>query len=72
MAIDKETIIVELPNKPMFSRKEVSTLLSIGLSTLDSCIPDSELPRIRLSKHVFVLREDLQAYILQHRSTGGK
>lgn len=61
----------EIPEDTLLTRQQVISILHIGLSTLDSLIPDSELPRIRLSKRVFVLKKDLETYILAHRSTGG-
>ena len=65
----KKSIIVEFPEKTLFTRAEAAEILSIGMSTLDSLISDEELPRIRLSKRA---RGDLEAYILAHRSTGGR
>ena len=67
---NEKSIIVEFPEKTLFTRAEAAALLSIGLSTLDSLISDEELPRIRLSKRVLFARGDLEAYILSHRSTG--
>lgn len=61
----------EIPEDALLTRQQVVAILHIGMSTLDSLIPDSELPRVRLSKRVFVLKKDLEAYILAHRSTGG-
>ena len=61
----------EIPEDALLTRQQVVAILHIGMSTLDSPIPDSELPRVRLSKRVFVLKKDLEAYILAHRSTGG-
>ena len=61
----------EIPADALLTRQQVVAILHIGMSTLDSLIPDSDLPRVRLSKRVFVLKKDLEAYILAHRSTGG-
>lgn len=61
----------EIPEDALLTRQQVVAILHIGMSTLDSLIPDSELPRVRLSKRVFVLKKDLEAYILAHRSTEG-
>ena len=55
----KKSIIVEFPEKTLFTRAEAAEILSIGLSTLDSLISDEELPRIRLSKRVLFARGDL-------------
>ena len=68
---NEKSIIVEFPQKTLFTRSEVASILSIGLSTLDSLIPERELPRIRLSKRVLFARGDLETYILNHRCTGG-
>jgi len=66
-----KSMIVELPQKTLFTRAEVAAILSIGLSTLDSCVSEQELPRVRLSKRVLISRGDLEVYILNHRCTGG-
>lgn len=71
MNSSKETIITEFPGATLLSRRDVASVLGIGISTLDSLISDKELPRIRMSRHVYVLRSDLEKYILAHRSTGG-
>lgn len=68
---NKVNIWPEIPEDALLTRQQVVAILHIGMSTLDSLIPDSELPRVRLSKRVFVLKKDLEAYILAHRSTGG-
>lgn len=68
---NKVSIWPEIPEDALLTRQQVVAILHIGMSTLDSLIPDSELPRVRLSKRVFVLKKDLEAYILAHRSTGG-
>lgn len=60
-----KSMIVGLPQKTLFTRAEVAAILSIGLSTLDSCISEEELPRERLSKRVLISRGDLEVYILQ-------
>lgn len=57
----------EIPADALLTRQQVVAILHIGMSTLDSLIPDSELPRVRLSEIVFVLKKDLEAYILAHR-----
>ena len=65
----KASIWPEIPEDALLTRQQVVAILHIGMSTLDSLIPDSELPRVRLSKRVFVLKKDLEVYILAHRST---
>jgi hypothetical protein len=63
-------LIVEMPEKTMFSRQETATILGIGLSTLDSLITEKDLPRVHMRKRVYVLRKDLENFILANR-TGG-
>lgn len=63
--------ILELPEKTFFSRKETAQILGIGLSTLDSLIPYSELPRFKIHKRVYVARGDLETYLMSCRMTGG-
>ena len=61
----------EIPEDALLTRQQVVAILHIGMSTFYSLIPDSELARVRLSKKVFVLKKELEVYILAHRSTGG-
>lgn len=62
--------IEEIPNETLLTRKQVVSVLKIGLSTLDSLITDEELPRIRFRKHVYVAKKDLENYINKHRYGG--
>ncbi|MCR4789791.1 MAG: helix-turn-helix domain-containing protein [Treponemataceae bacterium] len=55
--------ITEWPEKTLLSRQETAQILGIGLSTLDSLIPYSELPRTVIHKRVFVHRKELEKYI---------
>ena len=61
--------IEEWPEKTLFSRKETARILGIGLSTLDSLITYSELPRTVIHKRVYVHRRDLEKYIAGCRRT---
>ncbi|MCR5623584.1 MAG: helix-turn-helix domain-containing protein [Treponema sp.] len=61
--------IEEWPEKTLFSRKDTATILGIGVSTLDSLISYSELPRTVIHKRVFVHRRDLERYIDGCRKT---
>ena len=63
--------ITEWPDKTLFNRQEVATILNIGLSTLDSLISYSELPRTVIHKRVLVHRSDLEKYITSCRVTSG-
>lgn len=62
--------IEEIPNETLLTRKQVANVLKIGLSTLDALIKDDELPRVRYGKHVYIMKRDIEKYILSHR-TGG-
>ncbi len=66
----EQPIFDSQPN--ILSRKQVAQLLQIGISTLDTRIPPSVLPRIKIGKTVRFLRSDVEAYLLQHRIDGGK
>lgn len=61
--------ITEWPEKPLFTRQETAQILGVGLSTLDSLIPYSELPRTIIHKRVLIHRRDLENYILACRAT---
>lgn len=57
--------ITEWPEKTLFTRQETAQILGIGLSTLDSLISYSELPRTIIHKRVLVHRKDLENYIAE-------
>lgn len=61
--------ITEWPEKTLFTRQETAQILGIGLSTLDSLISYSELPRTIIHKRVLVHRRDLERYIESNRVT---
>lgn len=61
--------ITEWPDKSLFSRKEAATVLGVGVSTLDSLIPYSVLPRVVIHKRVFIHRKDLENFIYSSRVT---
>lgn len=60
--------ITEWPDKTLFTRQETAQILGIGLSTLDSLISYSELPRTIVHKRVLVHRKDLENYISSCRT----
>lgn len=61
--------ITEWPDKTLFTRQETAQILGIGLSTLDSLISYSELPRTIVHKRVLVHRKDLESYITSCRTS---
>jgi excisionase family DNA binding protein len=54
----------------ILSRRQVAALLQIGLSTLDTRIPASDLPRIKIGKSVRFFRSDVEKYLLRRRVEG--
>lgn len=61
--------ITEWSEKTLFSRPEAAQILGIGLSTLDSLISYTELPRTIVHKRVLVHRKDLENYIASCRTS---
>jgi len=61
--------ITKWPEKTLFTRQETAQILGIGLSTLDSLISYSELPRTIVHKRVLVHRKDLENYISACRTS---
>lgn len=61
--------ITEWPEKTLFSRQETAQILGIGLSTLDSLISYTELPRTIIHKRVLIHRKDLENYIASCRTS---
>ena len=45
------------------TQEKAAKILGIGVSTLDSLIPYSELPRTVIHKRVFIHRKELEKYI---------
>lgn len=61
--------IVEWPEKTLFTRQEAAQILGVGLSTLDSLISYTELPRTIVHKRVLFHRKDLESYIASCRTS---
>ena len=55
--------ITEWPEKTLFTRQEAAQIMGIGVSTLDSLISYSDLPRTVIHKRVFIHRKELEKYI---------
>lgn len=63
--------ITKWPEKKLFTRQETAQILGIGLSTLDSLVSYSELPRTIIHKRVLVHCKDLENFIASSRTTIG-
>lgn len=61
--------ITEWPDKSLFSRQEAAAIMGIGVSTLDTLISYSELPRTIIHKRVLIHRKDLENYIASCRTS---
>lgn len=56
--------ITEWPEKKtLFTRQEAVQIMGIEVSTLDSLISYSDLPRTVIHKRVFIHRKELEKYI---------
>lgn len=56
----------------LLTRKDVSLILHIGLSTLDSSETYKQLKRVHIGRHTFFLRDDVMQFILDHREGGAE
>lgn len=56
----------------LLTRKDVSLILHIGLSTLDSSETYKLLKRVHIGRHTFFLRDDVMQFILDHREGGAE
>ena len=56
----------------LLTRKDVSLILHIGLSTLDSSETYKQLKRVHIGRHTFFLRDDVMQFILNHREGGAE
>jgi excisionase family DNA binding protein len=74
--IARETATMEPPtltfsNAPdILTRTQVAQLLQIGQSTLDTCVPSKDLPRVKFGKTVRYLRTDVEQYVFRNRIEG--
>ena len=56
----------------LLTRKDVSLILHIGLSTLDSSETYKQLKRVHIGRHTVFLRDDVMQFILDHREGGAE
>ncbi len=56
----------------LLTRKDVSLILHIGLSSLDSSETYKQLKRVHIGRHTFFLRDDVMQFILDHREGGAE
>ena len=54
----------------LLTRRELSTILKIGISSLD-LIPEDELPRVHLGKSIRFTIQSVHDYILKHENLKG-
>ena len=55
--------ITQWSEKNLFTRQESAQIMGSGVSTLDSLISYSDLPRTVIHKRVFIHRKELEKYI---------
>lgn len=63
---------ITLDERTLLTRKDVCDLFHIGLSTLDSMPSYKDLKRIKIGRHTFFLKSDVEQFILAHRNGGKK
>ena len=56
----------------LITRKEVSSILHCGLSSLDASPVFKSLKRVHIGRHTFFLRDDVMQFILDHREGGAE
>ena len=59
--------IEELPTETLLTRKQVSEILKIGISTLDKIIKEDCIPLVHVGRHVYIAKIDLENYVNNHR-----
>jgi len=62
---------ISLTDIKLLTRRELSSILKIGLSSLD-LIPESELPRVHLGKSIRFTLESVHNYIQRHENSKGE
>ena len=53
--------------KKLLNKKEASTYLRLGLSTIDKLLALKKLKPVRLGRRVLFMKEDLDKFILENR-----
>jgi len=59
---------ITLDESTLLTRKAVCDLFHIGLSTLDSMPSYKDLKRIKIGRHTFFLKSDVEQFIFAHRN----
>ena len=56
----------------LITRTELAGLCHCGVSSIDSSDTYASIPRVRIGRHTFFLRDDVMRFILAHREGGVK
>lgn len=51
----------------LITRTELAGLCHCGVSSIDSSDTYASIPRVRIGRHTFFLRDDVMRFILAHR-----
>ena len=54
-----DPLVVDLPDKPMFSVEEVAAILGVGRGTAYQCARSGEIPSLRLGHRILIPRAAL-------------
>jgi hypothetical protein len=56
----------------LITRQELSQMCHCGVSSIDSSDTYASIPRVRIGRHTFFLRDDVMRFILAHREGGAE
>lgn len=56
----------------LITRTELAGLCHCGVSSIDSSDTYASIPRVRIGRHTFFLRDDVMRFILSHREGGAE
>ena len=70
--VPAKTKNITINESTLISRKEASSILHCGISSLDSSPVFKSLKRVHIGRHTFFLREDLSRFIIEHREGGAE
>lgn len=62
----------QLDKDLLITRGQLGSLLHCGISSIDSSETYASIPRIKIGRHTFFLKEDVMNFIMSHRTGGTK
>ncbi len=62
----------QLDKDLLMTRSQLAGVCHCGISSIDSSETYASIPRIKIGRHTFFLKEDVMNFIMAHRTGGTK